>query len=266
MAVLDFDCRSPTYGDFVTVKDVLGPSAVNNEPHHGAFNIHKDRFFSGGLLSLLKSTGQNEEIFAWKVEDPRRPEQLHLGNLTGNPRRTGVPDEFLALRDGGYFVSMMGDSQGNSPGGVLYISPEWYVEEFPSEHHLPKDDCFNPHGIAVDETAGILVTGDFVTPSSILTGGTPHFCDSIRIWDLAEMKIRKTIHLEQAVGIMNVNFVPGDPELRYIAAVPFDAFGTDVSLYVMDPEGNLHSTFHVTPYLIGPGGHCYSRINRLVPE
>lgn len=55
LAVIDFDERSPKYGQVINVVPVPPPGNIGNEPHHCHLNSNKTILGCGGLLSLLKN-------------------------------------------------------------------------------------------------------------------------------------------------------------------------------------------------------------------
>ena len=71
-----------------------------------------------------------------------------------------------------------------------------------------------------------MVTSDFMMPASSLNivPGDPMLRGAIRVWDLEERRIVRTIHLPDAIGTMDVRLIPGDPQRRAFTTGMFDGF------------------------------------------
>jgi hypothetical protein len=71
-------------------------------------------------------------------------------------------------------------------------------QEWPSR---PPLDGFNPHGISARPDLNLMMTSDFILPSSTLAGSpAPVLRGSVRIWDYRARKITKTIQLDSPNG------------------------------------------------------------------
>src|SRR5438094_5721323 len=101
LAVVDFDEQSAKYGSVIKTVPLPGPGATGNEPHHVGLSADGRVLAAGGLLSVLK--GQ-KEVFFFDVADPRRPKFL----TSADPPLSAITDEFYALPEGGFLVTMMG--------------------------------------------------------------------------------------------------------------------------------------------------------------
>jgi len=159
LMVANFDEKSPEYGKVITTVPLPGPGASGNEPHHVGLSSDGKVLACGGLLSVLK--GQ-KEIFFFDVSDPGAPKFLS----SVDPPLSAITDEFHALAQGGFLVTMMGGAQGHHPGRVAEFNRKLeLIAEHPQE---PPDDGFNPHGISVRPEMNLMVTSDFICPSTTL--------------------------------------------------------------------------------------------------
>ena len=159
LAVIDFDEKSSSYGKVVATAPVVGPNATGNEFHHIGLSADGKTVACGGLLSVLK--GQ-DEVFFFDVSNPRAP-KFHS---SANPPLSAITDEFHALPHGGFLVTMMGGAQGHAPGRVAEFDGALnLVKEYPEN---PPMDGFNPHGISVRPEINLMVTSDFICPSTTL--------------------------------------------------------------------------------------------------
>ncbi len=224
LAVVDFDESSRNYGRIATTVPLPAPGASNNEPHHVGLSADGKVMACGGLLSLLQ--GQ-KEVFFFDVSNPAEPKFLS----SADPPQSGITDEFYALPGGGFLVTMMGGAQGHAPGRVAEFDKNLkLIAEYPAE---PPQDGFNPHGISVRPELNLMVTSDFICPSSTLaaTPGDLGLRGSVRVWDFGARKIVRSIEIPNAGGTIDVRLIPTDPGKRgYTAGM------IDDKLYLLDTD------------------------------
>lgn len=241
LAVIDFDETSADYGKVITTLPLPGPGASGNEPHHVGLSKDGKVLACGGLLSVLK--GQ-KEIFFFDVSNPASPQFIS----SADPPLSAITDEFYALPEGGFLVTMMGGANGAHPGRVAEFNKDLeLVSEHPSD---PPHDGFNPHGISVRPELNLMVTSDFVCPSTTLHAvpGGLDLRGSIRVWLFKQRKLLRTIQIPGAVGTIDVKLIPGDPHRR-----AYTAGMADDHLYLVDTAtGTTKSVFDFST--ISPGG------------
>jgi len=224
LAVINFDQDSPDYGNVIATAPFAAPNASGNEPHHIGLSSDGKVAACGGLLSVLK--GQ-KEIFFFDVSNPRMP----LFMSAADPPLSAITDEFHALPEGGYLVTMMGGSQGHAPGRVAAFDRKLQLlKEYPDN---PPEDGFNPHGISLRPELNLMVTSDFVCPSTTLDAvhGAIDFRSSIRVWDFRNKEILRTIKLPGQIGTIDVKLIPHDRMGR-----AFTAGMLDDHLYLIDTK------------------------------
>src|SRR5262249_14406895 len=180
--------------------------ANGNEPHHIGMSEDKKVVACGGLLSVLK--GQ-KEIFFFDIKNPKMPKFISAAD----PPLSAITDEFHSLTEG-FFVTMMGGAQGHAPGRVAEFNKSLHLlKEYPDN---PPEDGFNPHGISVRASRNLMVTSDFVCPSTTLNAvhGDIDFRGSVRVWDLKHRTIVRTVTIPGTVGTIDVKLIPGDRSAR----------------------------------------------------
>lgn len=222
LAVINFDQESPDYGKVVATAPFAAPDATGNEPHHIGLSTDGKIVACGGLLSVLK--GQRE-VFFFDVSNPRNPKFISAAD----PPLSAITDEFHPLPGGGFLVTMMGGAHGHAPGRVVAFNKELQIlKEYPDE---PPADGFNPHGISVRPEINLMVTSDFVCPSTTLDAmhGYIDFRGSIRVWDYKEKRILRTIKLPGQIGTIDVKLIPHDRMAR-----AYTAGMLDDQLYLID--------------------------------
>lgn len=257
VAVIDFDVDSPRYGSVLRTVPLPGPGAVGNEPHHVGLSADTRTLALGGLLSILRN---QDQVFFFDVSDPRHPRFLR----SDNPPGASIADEFHALDHGGFLATFMGGPQGANPGRVVeYDAQQHFVEAWPLK---PPEDGFNPHGIAINESQNLMVTSDFICPAHTLhvPGGDGVLLrGSIRVWDLAQRAITRTINVgdpAHPAGTIDVQLIPHDHRHR-----AFTAGMADNQLYLIDTShGTATPVFDFAAFAIpnAPVWPQLIRINR----
>ena len=215
LAVINFDQDSDGYGKVVATSPFSAPDATGNEPHHIGLSSDGKVVGCGGLLSVLK--GQNE-VFFFDVSDPTSPKFLSAAK----PPLSSITDEFHPLPEGGFLITMMGGPAGMAPGRVAAFDKSLQlVKEYPDN---PPGDGFNPHGISVRPELDLMVTSDFVCPSTTLDAmhGNIDFRGSIRVWDFKKKEIVRTVKLPGQIGTIDVKLIPQDRSARAYTAGMLD--------------------------------------------
>jgi len=259
LAVINFDEKSDNYGKVITTIPLPEPGSAGNEPHHVGLSSDGKTLACGGLLSVLR--GQRE-IFFFDVSDPRAPRFIN----SADPPLSAITDEFYPLPDGGFLVTMMGGAQGHAPGRVAEFNQRLeLVAEYPED---PPDDGFNPHGVSVRPEVNLMVTSDFICPSTTLHAmpGGLDLRGSVRVWDFKERKLIRTIKLfhpsgpfniSPPAGTIDVKLIPGDPRRR-----AYSAGMTDDALYLVDTQrGTARAVFDFSR-IAGGGWPQLMRMNR----
>jgi selenium-binding protein 1 len=224
LAVINFDEESKNYGKVIKTVPLPPPGNVGNEPHHCHLSADRYVLACGGLLSLLR--GQNS-IFFFDVTKPRDPKFIGSASAPSS----GITDDFLPLDSGGFLITQMGSASGGAPGRVAeFDSGLQLYKEWPES---PPLDGFNPHGIDARPEVNLMVTSDFILPSSTLNvvPGDPVVRNTIRVWDLFQRSIVRTVTVAGALGTMDVKLIPGDPHQRAFTAGMFDGF-----VYLIDTQ------------------------------
>ncbi len=224
LSVINFDERSPRYGAVIKTVPLPGAGATGNEPHHVGISADGKVLAAGGLLSVLK--GQ-PEIFFFDVSNP---EQAKFISSVDAPN-SSITDDFEPLENGGFLVTMMGGASGHSPGRVVEFNHQLsIVAEHPAD---PPKEGFNPHGISVSPSMNLMVTSDFICPTSTLqaTPGGLDLRGGVRVWDLKRREIVRTVDIPGAGGTIDVKLIPRDAEGR-----AYTAGMLDDKLYLIDTK------------------------------
>jgi hypothetical protein len=222
LAVINFDEHSRDYGEVIKTVPLTGAAATGNEPHHVGLSSDGKVLAAGGLLSVLK--GQ-PEIFFFDVSEPRN---VRFMSAVDAPL-SSITDDFEALDRGGFLVTMMGSASGHAPGRVVEFDRDMkIVAEHPRN---PPAEGFNPHGISVRRELNLMVTSDFICPTSTLHSvpGGLDLKGSVRVWDLKRREILRTVDIPGAGGTIDVKLIPDDSQSR-----AYTAGMLDDKLYLID--------------------------------
>ena len=234
LAVVNFDENSPNYGRTITTVPLPGPGATGNEPHHVGLSRDGKVLACGGLLSVLKN---QKEIFFFDLSNPALPRFVSAAD----PPQSAITDEFYPLPEGGFLVTMMGGAKGHHPGRVVEFNKNLkLIAEYPQE---PPDDGFNPHGISVRPEMNLMVTSDFICPSTTLHAvpGDLVLRGSVRVWNFKERRILRTIEIPGAMGTIDVQLIPRDAKGR-----AYTAGMADGQLYLLDTQpGTAKAVFDI---------------------
>lgn len=202
LAVIDFDEQSSKYGEVIKVVPLPPPGNIGNEPHHCHLNSSKTILGCGGLLSLLK--GQNG-IFFFSVADAKNPRFLFSTKAV----QSSITDDFMPIENGGFLVTQMGAADGTAPGrvaefdGALHFVSNHFgtLSVFQEWPFSPPLEGFNPHGISARPDLNLMMTADFLLPTSTLAGSQgPVLRGSVRIWDYRTRTITKTVYPKTPEG------------------------------------------------------------------
>ena len=224
VAVVNFDQHSRDYGSVIATVPLPAPGATGNEPHHVGISQDGKVLATGGLLSVLK--GQ-PEIFFFDISDPQATRFLSSVDAP----LSSITDEFEPLDGGGFLVTMMGGANGHAPGRVVEFDRDLRIV---TEHpQTPPAEGFNPHGISVRRDLNLMVTSDFICPTSTLhaTPGGLDLRGSVRVWDFNRREILKTIEVPGAGGTIDVKLIPEDANGR-----AYTAGMLDDKLYLIDTQ------------------------------
>jgi selenium-binding protein 1 len=258
LAVVNFDEDSDHYGSVIKTVPLPPPGNIGNEPHHCHLNSTGKILACGGLLSVLK--GQNG-IFFFDVTEAANPRFLFSAKAV----ESSITDDFLPTAGGGFLITQMGSASGGEPGRVAefdgrlrFVANHFgtfsLFQEWPD---APPLDGFNPHGISARPDLNLMLTADFILPTSTLVGSpAPVLRGSVRVWEYHARKIIRTIPVMSpdggpALGTMDVKMIPNDPSgLAYVSGM-FDGH-----IYLIDPlAGTAVAAFDcdtVTPHVDAP--------------
>jgi selenium-binding protein 1 len=125
LAVVDVDPTSASYSKVVSRLDM---PHVGDELHHYGWNACASCHGERARQYLIVPGLASSRIHIIDVADPRKP-KLHKVITPEEVKKTGLsaPHTVHCLSDGQIMISMLGDVDGNAPGGFLLLDDKFNV-------------------------------------------------------------------------------------------------------------------------------------------
>ena len=200
LATVDLDPSSATYAQVV---HRLPMPAVGDELHHFGWNAcsscHGDPTRTRRYLVLpgLKSS----RIHIVDVQDPRYPKLHKVIEPQEIAEKTNLsaPHTVHCLPDGRIMISMLGDREGNAPGGFLLLDQQFRIagrwEADLSGMQFNYDFWYQPRH-------NVMVSSEWAAPRTFQQGFNPQDVQAgkygrrLHLWDWEQRKIVQSIDLE----------------------------------------------------------------------
>jgi len=199
LATVDVDPNSPTYSQVIHRLSMQHPG---DELHHFGWNAcsscHGDSSKSRGFAivpGLLSS-----RIHIVDVSDKRAPKMYKVIEPEEIKRRTNLstPHTVHCLADGNIMISMLGDAQGNAPGGFLLLDEAFNVagrwEKSTRGMHYNYDNWYQPRH-------NVMVSSEWAAPKTFSPGFDVEevqqgkYGQRIQFWDWTRREIVQTADL-----------------------------------------------------------------------
>ena len=199
LATVDVNPESPTYGQVIhrTVMPHVG-----DELHHFGWNAcsscHGDPERSRAYIVLPGIASSNIHILA--AHDPAAPVLHKVIDGHEIKQKTGLsaPHTVHCLPDGQIMISMLGDAEGNAPGGFLLLSDEFEIAG--GWAHDQTGMKFN-YDFWYQPRHNVMVSSEWGAPNTVSGGFKPDevaagkYGKQLHFWDWKERKIAQTIDL-----------------------------------------------------------------------
>jgi methanethiol oxidase len=199
LAVIDLDPKSPTYSKVV---GRLPMSKPGDELHHFGWNAcsscHGDADHARRYLVLpgLKSS----RIHIADLADPRSPKMHKVLEPAEIAEKTGLtaPHTVHCLADGQIMLSMLGDKNGDAPGGFLLLDDKFEVvgrwEKTPGALRYNYDFWYQPRH-------NVMLSSEWAAPNTFGGGfklddvKAGKYGNRLNVWDWKSHEHRQTIDL-----------------------------------------------------------------------
>jgi len=231
LATIDVDPASPTYSQVVSRTSVLG---VADELHHFGWNAcsscHEDE--SKARRFMIAPGFRSGRIHIIDAQDERAPKLYKVIEPEEIKARTNLsaPHTVHCLADGNIMISMLGDAEGNGPGGFLLLDSDFNIagrwERDNACMQFNYDFWYQPrHNVMVSSELGAPKTYEpAFNLDDVAEGKYGH---SIHFWDWQERTIAQTVDLgEEGLIPLEVRFLhnPDSPQGFVGAALSSNLF------------------------------------------
>ncbi|MBI2826442.1 MAG: selenium-binding family protein [Planctomycetia bacterium] len=199
LATIDVDPASPTYGKVI---HRLPMTHVGDELHHFGWNACSSCHAEPGMSRrYLVIPGQrSSRIYIVDMADPRKPKHYKAiePEVVKAKANLSAPHTVHCTPDGGIMISMLGDADGNGPGGFLVLD-----DRFDIVGHWERDAAamkFN-YDFWYQPRHNVMVSSEWSAPKTYYEGfklddvGAGKYGSQVHFWDWKNRRIEKTVDL-----------------------------------------------------------------------
>jgi selenium-binding protein 1 len=193
LATVDVDPESKTYGQVI---HRLPMKQVGDELHHFGWNTCSSCHGEAGKHRqyLIVPGFKSGRIYIIDVADQRNPKHYKTIEPEVIKRKTNLsaPHTVHCLADGAIMISMLGDAEGNGPGGFLLLDEAFDVagrwEQSTAGMQYGYDYWYQPRH-------NVMVSSEFAAPNTYMSGFNPKDAEAgkygrrLHFWDWKERKI-----------------------------------------------------------------------------
>lgn len=199
LATIDVDPGSPRYGQVVHRLEM--PHA-GDELHHFGWNAcsscHGDPQHMRRYLVIPGIA--SSRIYIVDAHDPAAPKLFKVIEGDEIKRRVGLsaPHTVHCLSDGRIMISMLGDAQGNGPGGFLLLDDQFNIAGSWAKNQ--EGMRFN-YDFWYQPRHNVMISSEWAAPKTVAAGFKPDdvaadkYGHRLHFWDWNERVIRQSIDL-----------------------------------------------------------------------
>jgi selenium-binding protein 1 len=199
LATVDVDPKSATYGQVI---HRLYMPYMGDELHHYGWNAcsscHGDA--TKHRRYLIVPGVNSSRVHIIDAADPRRP-QLHKvieGDRIKRQTNLSAPHTVHCLADGQVMISMLGDAQGNAPGGFLLLDDQFEIvghwEKDAKQMQFNYDFWYQPRH-------NVMISSQWAAPVTVRPGfklddvKAGKYGQSLHFWNWQQRTIEQTLDL-----------------------------------------------------------------------
>lgn len=210
LSVVDLDPDSNTYTEII---DRVEMPNRGDELHHFGWNACSSSCHIGGLerQHLIVPGQRSSRIHVVDTNDRRdpqletviEPEEVFEYDLS-------APHTVHCIPDGEILISMLGDANGELPGGFLELNDDFEIEgrwESPGEIEMNYDFWYQPRH-------NVMISSEWAAPTTYFPGfdlddvENGKYGQQLHVWDWTEREVEQTIDLGEAGQIpLEVRFL-----------------------------------------------------------
>jgi selenium-binding protein 1 len=199
LATIDVDETSPTYNQVIHRTEV---GVVGDELHHMGWNACSSCNDDGSMerkYLIVPGVRTSNFYIIDTATNPRKPELFKTidGNEIKNKVNLTAPHTVHCLGSE-IIVSMLGDAEGNAPGGYLHLDKDFNIvgrwENDTTGMNFSYDFWYQPRH-------NMMVSTEWAAPNTFMPGfdlddvGNGKYGQHIHFWDFKNRKIEKSIDL-----------------------------------------------------------------------
>jgi len=224
LATVDVDPGSPTYSQVISRTPMPSPG---DELHHFGWNACSSCHMDGtkSRRFLIIPGFRSSRIHIVDTSDERAPQLYKVIEPEEVFRKTNLsaPHTVHCLADGTVMISMLGDGEGNAPGGFLLLDENFDIlgrwERQPGDMRFNYDFWYQPqHNVMV--STGLAAPNTYYPGFNLDEVAAGLYSHQIDLWDWQKRQHLQSIELgEEGLVPLEVRF-PHDPQRAdaYIAA------------------------------------------------
>jgi selenium-binding protein 1 len=202
LATIDVDPASPTYSQVIARTTM---PQVGDELHHFGWNAcsscHGDD--SKARRFLVIPGNRSNRIHILDTEDQRAPKLHKVIEPEEIAAKTNLsaPHTVHCLADGHVMISMLGDAQGNAPGGFLLLDEDFNVAGRWEHDASPEKAMRFNYDFWYQPRHNIMVSSEWAAPTTYQNGfqvedvGAGKYGRQIHVWDWEKHAIVQSIDL-----------------------------------------------------------------------
>jgi selenium-binding protein 1 len=212
LATVDVDPASPTYSQ-VTYRTPM-PN-VGDELHHFGWNACSSCHTDGSKSRryLIVPGFRSSRIHILDTSDPRAPTLCKVIEPEEVKVKTNLsaPHTVHCLADGTVMISMLGDAQGNAPGGFLQLDANFDIagrwEQGTDGMGFNYDFWYQPrHNVML--SSGLAAPNTYYPGFSLDDVAAGLYSQQLNLWDWQERKLSQVINLgEEGLVPLEVRFL-----------------------------------------------------------
>ncbi len=211
LAVIDVDPQSKRYSQVIHRVEM---PHLNDELHHFGWNAcsschgQADRMRRFLIVPGLASGN----IHILDAKDPQKPvlHKVISGKEVREKTNLSGPHTVHCLPDGNIMLSMLGDGDGNAPGGFLLLSSEFEIvgrwEKSTEGMSFNYDFWYQPRH-------NVMISSEWAAPNTVRRGFNPkdvaagHYGHKLNFWNWSTRELQQSIDLgEQGLVPLEVRF------------------------------------------------------------
>lgn len=198
LATVDVDPESPTYSQVIHRL----ATAKGDELHHFGWNACSSCHGERERKFLVIPGFRSNRIYIADTSDPRQPKLSHTIEARDILDKTGLsaPHTVHCLADGRIMISMLGDQQGNGPGGFLLLDDKFRIL---GRWEQPSDAMKYNYDFWYQPRHNVMVSSEWGAPNTTIPGfkledvKAGKYGQRLHFWDWKTAELKQTIDLGQ---------------------------------------------------------------------